>query len=342
MPPAVVKRDGGLRVPVDLSDIIRGVALHGVFEVAPFPVEVIKLQRRLLRGVRVVCQKAADADPHAGQAPRGIDAGGDRKRKIARRGFFPIAAGGGKKGGDTGVCEPSADAGEALRDENPVVFVEFDDVGHRPQGDEVNQGIEPRLRLCRKNASVPQFRPKRQKDVVHHAASGECLTWEGTRFEVGIDDAVGFGEHFRRKVMVGDENGEPLRFGVGNAFDARNSVVDRNDEIRFRIGRRAEIDDFRRQAVPQFEAVGDDVGNGNAERRKPPDRDGACRRTVAVVVGDDDRAALLFAKIGQQPSGFFRAFERCGRKHRFPVFPKVFGTRDAAGGESLRNGAQDA
>jgi hypothetical protein len=55
-------------------------------------------------------------------------------------------------------------------------------------------------------------------------------------------------------VVVGDQRGDAVLLGAGDAFKAGDAVVDGDDQV----GRllRGDIDDFRRQAVAELEAVG--------------------------------------------------------------------------------------
>ena len=56
-----------------------------------------------------------------------------------------------------GCMRPRADALQALRDQDAVVGVELDDVGHGAERDEVEQAVEPRLGLpAAANVAAPR------------------------------------------------------------------------------------------------------------------------------------------------------------------------------------------
>ena len=73
-------------------------------------------------------------------------------------------------------------------------------------------------------------------------------------------------------------------------FHAGDAVVDGDDEVGLAGG--GEVDDFRRQAVAQLEAVGNQEIDFGAQGLQGPQADGAGCGAVAVVVGDDEKASL--------------------------------------------------
>ena len=158
----------------------------------------------------------------------------------------------------------AANAVQALRDENAVVLVELHDVGDGAEGDEVRQSVKPRLRRRGEDSAPPQFGSKRKKHVVHHAAARERLALKGAVPKIGVHDAVGVGQRFRGQVVVGDEDLEPQGLCVRHAFDARDAVVHRHNEVGAGSRLAAEVDDFGRKPVPELEAVGHHVACRNA------------------------------------------------------------------------------
>ena len=55
-------------------------------------------------------------------------------------------------------------------------------------------------------------------------------------------------------MVVGDQRGDAQLVGAGNAFQAGDAVVDGDDQVGRLLG--GNVDDFRREAVAEFEAVG--------------------------------------------------------------------------------------
>ena len=153
---------------------VRGV-LHFLFEFASFLIDLIERFGVVTSPVGVVREKTLDPVLHRRETAGRVDARSDAKAEVARRGVPHAAARHIEERGDARMRAALADALEALRDENAVVFVEFHDVGHRAEGDEVDEFVEARLRLRGKGAFVAQSRAKRKKHVKDDADACERL-----------------------------------------------------------------------------------------------------------------------------------------------------------------------
>ena len=99
-------------------------------------------------------------------------------------------------------------------------------------------------------------------------------------------------------MVVGDQNVDSERLGVRHTLNACYAVINRDDEIGFRRALRTHVHDFGCKPVAELKAVRDDVVGGNPHEGEPLHRHGAGRCPVAVVVGNDDDAALLFPEVG--------------------------------------------
>ena len=92
----------------------------------------------------------------------------------------------------------------------------------------------------------------------------------------------------------------PARGRCRDAVDARDAVVDGDEQPR--LARRGKRDDLGRQAVAELEAVGHDEVDVRAHRAQAAHADGAGRRAVGVVVGDDDDALAARDRL-REPRG---------------------------------------
>ena len=97
--------------------------------------------------------------------------------------------------------------------------------------------------------------------------------------------------------MVGDHHVDPPGLRGGNALDAGDAVVDGDDQRRLPL--RCEGDNFRRQAVTEFEPVRHQEVDHSTHRRQPSHADRACSCAVRVVVGDDQHSLAANDGIGQ-------------------------------------------
>jgi hypothetical protein len=220
-----------------------------------------------------------------------------RSKAVALR----VAAGGLEQGGDAGLHLAGAHALQALADEDAVVAVELDHVGDGAQRDEVEQAGEVGFRALGKPAALAQFGAQGEHDVEHHADAGDALGREIAAGLVGIDDALGVGQGVARQVVVGDQRGDAVLLGAGDAFQAGDAVVDGDDQVGRLLG--GDIDDFRRQAVAELEAVGEQEIDIGAERFQGAHADGGGGGAVAVVVADDQQLRFGLDGIGQQLGG---------------------------------------
>jgi hypothetical protein len=131
-------------------------------------------------------------------------------------------------------------------------------------------------------------------------------------------------------VVVGDQRGDAVLLGAGDAFQAGDAVVDGDDQVGRLLG--GDIDDFRRQAVAELEAVGEQEIDIGAERFQGAHADGGGGGAVAVVVADDQQLRFGLDGIGQQLGGV-GGVGQGGRRNQRLQFVVEFGlVGDAACG----------
>ena len=263
---------------------------------------------------RIVREQAFDAERHVGQPAGGIEPWPDGEAEVGGARQARVAAGGGEEGRHAGLHPAGANPLQALCHQAAVVAVEADDVGDRAEGDEVEQRVQSRLLRDRELAALAQLGAQRQQHVERDADAGELLAREAAARLARIDDDVGRGQpHLavddRRQVVVGDHHREAVRGRMGDAFEAGDAVVDREQHVR-RLALEGEVDDRRRQAVAVDAPVGHDVGERRrvgAEQGQAAQGDGAGGGAVAVVVGDDADPAAGADRVGEQLRGRRRA-----------------------------------
>ena len=192
-------------------------------------------------------------------------------------------------------------------------------------------------------AALAQLGAQRQQHVEGDADAGELLAREAAARLARIDDHVGLGQSHlavddRRQVVVGDHHREPVRRGMGDAFEAGDAVVDRQQHVG-RLALEREVDDRRRQPVAVDAPVGHDVGERRrvgAEHAQAAQHDGAGGRAVAVVVGDDADPAAGADRVGEQPRGRGGAEQARRRQQARQAVVELVGGLHAAGGEQAR------
>jgi hypothetical protein len=217
--------------------------------------------------------------------------------------------------------------------ENAVVPVETDDVGHRAERDEIEQGSKVGFGpVGGEPAPFAQFAAQGQHDIKHNADSRHALAREITARLVRIDDAVGVGEGFGRQVVVGNQRGNAEFAGTGHSFVAGDAVVDGDDEVRIPCG--GKIHEFRRKAVAVNESIGNQIVDlcfrSSGQGTQGPYADGTGGGSVAVVVGHDQDARLCLQCVGQQDGGFGGAGQSVRRQQGLEVVVEFLLPEDSA------------
>jgi hypothetical protein len=263
----------------------------------------------------VVGDQAFDPQRHVLEAAGRVQARPQREAEVERRRAARLAPGHAEQRGHAGVHAPAAHALQALGHEDAVVGVELDDVGHRAERHQVEQMVELGLVLGVEHAAPAQLGAQGQQHVKHDADAGQVLARETAGRLVRIDDHARGRQRVGRQMVVGDDDVDAAPVRLGHAVDAGDAVIDRDDNVG-RLFARRQRDDFRRQAVTVFEAVGHDEVDRGAHRGQAPQRDGAGGGAVAVVVGDDDHALAGGDRVGQEHGGRADVQQAGGRDQR--------------------------
>src|SRR5215831_19616256 len=130
-----------------------------------------------------------------------------------------------------------------------------------------------------------QLGAERAEHIENHPDTREILARESAAWLVRIDDPCGTRQRIAWKMMVGDEHVDTRRMCCGDSFDARDAVVDRDNEMGLSL--RGERNDLRSQPVAELESVGNQKIDAGAHRLQAADADRARGRSVGVVVGND-------------------------------------------------------
>ena len=116
-----------------------------------------------------------------------------------------------------------------------------------------------------------------------------------------------------RKVMIGDQNVDAQRACSRHAINAGDAIVNGDDHVGTLL--RCQLDQLGGQAVAVFKAVGHQVLDLRAHGTQAAHADRASRRTITVVIGNNEQTALVFDGIGKQPPGQGQLRHRAGRLH---------------------------
>ena len=136
------------------------------------------------------------------------------------------------------------------------------------------------------------------------------------------------GKRRRRQVMVGDQRRDAQFAGAGDALQAGDAVIDGDDQVGRLFG--GQFDDFRRQAVAELEAVGNQEIDVGAERLQGAHADCGGGGAVAVVIADDQQAGFGLDGIGQDMGGLVGIGQRGGRQQRLQFVVEFGLVGDAA------------
>src|SRR4051812_25750714 len=135
-------------------------------------------------------------------------------------------------------------------------------------------------------------------------------------------------------MVIGDERGDAQLARAGHAFDARDAIVDGDEEIRPAL--RSELDQLGRKPVAQLEPVGHEVLRVRAEGTQRPDADGAGGGAVGIVVGNDEEALARLDGVGEQSRRVVNAFQKKRGKQGRDFVSELGARADAPGGVDAR------
>ena len=300
VPVVTVQRDGVVLGRIDFGQFGQCLVLHAVFDLPPFLVQPVELARQSQRLFFIVAEQAFDAEPHVVEPAGRVQPRPEHETKVEAGCLVDRPATGREQCTDAGRGASGAHALEPLLDQNAVVVIQSHHVRHCAERDQVQQrrqiGLPGRIAP---DSPLTHLGTQGHQHVEHHAATGQVARRERTAGLVRVDD-----QRVRQcvtgQVMVGHQHfdaARPCRIDPGHAGDA---VVDGDDQVR--LARRRQVDDFRRQPVTVFEAVGHDELDHPAQQTQALDRDRTGGGPVGVVVGHDQHALPPGDGIGQ-PGG---------------------------------------
>ena len=273
------------------------LVLHGCLDVTPFPIQAIELRGQALRGCRVVGHEAGDADRHVREPAGGIDTRACDKAKVVGRCASRIAAARGEQRGYPRLHASGTDASQALLDQDAIDAIEPDDVGDGAQRHEIEQRGKVRLGAVHEPPEAAQRGAQGDQQIEHDADPSQMLAGIVAPWLIRVHDPCGVRQPIAGQMMVGDQHVDAPSTRGGNALDAGDAVVDGDDQGRLPL--RREGDNFRRQAVAEFEPVWHQEVDQATHRRQPAHADRACSCAVRVVVGDDQHPLTAHDGIGQ-------------------------------------------
>ncbi len=330
VPPRVVEHEAVRARRIHRLRRRHRLLLHVPLDLPPLPVEAVEALREFTGTRRIGRHQAFDTDGHVLQPASGVEAGPEEEPEVLRGGAVQRPPGRLGECRDAGAGPAGAHAREPLGHEDAVVVIQRDHVGHRPERHEVQVLGEIGLGRRRERAASPQFRAQREHGVEHDADACEMLAGEGAAGLVRVDDDAG-GRQFRtREVVVRDEHLDAQAARLVHAFQARDAVVHRHDEVGSALGRHP--DDLRRESVAVLEAVGDEAVHRGAEAPQRQDAHGRGRRAVGIVVTDDEEAPPGRDGIRQDLGQGVGAGQRCHRDQAVEPAFQGLGRRDSARG----------
>jgi hypothetical protein len=133
-----------------------------------------------------------------------------------------------------------AHALQALFDQQSIVGVELDHIGHRAECDQIQQVAQVRLGLFAEDARAEHLGAQRQQHVEHHADAGQMFAGKFAAGLVGIDDQR-IRQGVAGQMVIGDQH---IDAQLARGFDAGmrgDAVIDGNQQIRLALAASATI-----------------------------------------------------------------------------------------------------
>ncbi|MCY1215315.1 hypothetical protein D9M72_271580 [compost metagenome] len=343
VPAGIEHADGGAGGRVRLFHGGQRLFAHLGLDRAALAVDVVEFARHFQRLGLVVGGQAGDAQAHVGQPARGVDARAQREAQVETIGAARFAARDGEQGAQPGLQAARAHALQALGDQQAVVRVQLDHVGHRAQRHQVRQRVQARAAVGRVHAAPAQFGAQCQHHVENDAHARQVLGRKAAAGLVGVHDGQRGRQGVAGQVVVGDHHADARGVGRGHAVHAGDAVVHRDDDVGLAGAVPAgQFHDGGRQAVAGLETVGNQEVHVGAHRGQGPQPDRAGGGAVAVVVGHDQQLSARLDGVGQHAGGMRRMRQAGGRQQGWPGQPGLVRMGDAAGGPQAGQQGMDA
>ncbi len=154
------------------------------------------------------------------------------------------------------------------------------------------------LPFCGKPAAATQLCAQGQHQIEDDADAREVLAGEAAAGLVGVDYAQRVGQGRPGQMVVGDQHAQSEAVGGGNALDARDAVIDRDQDVGL-LELAGELHYLGREAIAVLEAVRHQIIHHCAEFAQRTQAHCAGSRAVGVVIGDDQQPLPGRDRIGQ-------------------------------------------
>jgi hypothetical protein len=118
-------------------DALKRLPLHFLLHHPPLVIQGVQLCRQGHRLHGIIADQATDSHGHVFESPRGIEARTHGKTQVGSVGVAVVPTGHAHQGHYARSCQASADAGDAVLHQNPVVTIQGDQVGHGSKRNEV-------------------------------------------------------------------------------------------------------------------------------------------------------------------------------------------------------------
>ena len=280
-----------------------GLGFHLVFNEPPGLVEFIQMPGAgpgILNGRR---QQAFDTQRHILQTPRCIQPWTNTKGQVPGHQAAGVCTRLLQQCGDTRAAAPGTNTANAFTDQNAVVLVQHYHISNGAKGHQVK--IISKVGGCSNGRVKPVKGPQGLTDGSQQI-KGNTTTRQGlagklaTRL-VRIDNNIRGGQNITRQMVVCDQHLNTQGFGEGNTLKTGDAVIHGNNQVRAGVTQglrrgvdtRRQQDNFRRQAVAVFEAVGHQVIH--LQRTHGPQaqhHQGGAGGTIGIKVTDHQNALL--------------------------------------------------
>ncbi len=282
--------------------------LHALFDGLAVLVQAIQLLSHVQRQGIILAEQALDTQAHVVQAPGGVQPRAQNETQVGGGDAPVVALGYLQNCLEARPGAPGTNALQALMHQDAIVRVQRHHVSYAAQGNQVQQFANVRLRPGVVAAQAAQARAQGHEHVENHPDACQRLARKRAAWLVGVDDGIGVRQRLARQVVVGHQDLEASRLRRRDPVDAGNPVVDRDQQLRLAL--QCHFDDFRREAVPVFEAVGYQVVHvGRTEQAQTQHADGTGRGAIGIEVTDDQNALALVDGLHQQVDARVHALE---------------------------------
>ena len=239
--------------------------LHLALDTLALTIQAIQLTGHLTGRGQVIAEQALNPQTHVIQPAGGIQPWPENKTQITTGQPLGTASGHVQQCRNPRTATASTNARQPLVHQNAVIGIQRHHIRHGTQGHQIKQLPQIRLGARGKIALFTQMCPKRQHDIENHPDPGNTLAGKVTARLIRIDDGIGHRQLLGGQMVIGHHHLQTGGLGRCNPLDTGNAVIHGNQYIRMvALGNG---NNFRRQAVTEFKAIGHQVLDpGRAQR----------------------------------------------------------------------------